>query len=212
MNSLYCFCQLSGAHICVPAEGGDIVGAAKASAAFNPCGYALDADVVACVLYISSTVAACTAADGEETDAASAPVTSAAQRSLVMSEMPRPRTLSAMVFRRIWIWPELLGRPYNRTATYLVHFAPYRGARESRRKTRLVGCPYRWPQLWHRRMLAHDKRADAAPPSRNRWFVDSRLEGGGFEPSVPQRCCRRFEASRSTFSGPTFLKESERIL
>jgi len=117
MNSLYCFCQLSGAHICVPAGGDDIAGAAKASAAFNPCGYALDADVVACLRYISSTVAACTAADGEETDAASAPVTSAAQRSLVMSEMPRPRTLSAMVFCRIWIWPALLGRPYNRTAT-----------------------------------------------------------------------------------------------
>src|SRR6516225_6377314 len=116
MNSLYCFCQLSGAHICVPAGGDDIAGAAKASAAFNPCGYALDADVVACLRYISSTVAACTAADGEETDAASAPVTSAAQRSLVMSEMPRPRTLSAMVFCRIWIWPALLGRPYDRTA------------------------------------------------------------------------------------------------
>jgi len=88
MNSLYCFCQLLGAHICVPTGGGDIAGAAKASAAFNPCGYALDADVVACVRYISSTVAARTAAD-EETDAASAPVTSAAERrGPIMGEMP----------------------------------------------------------------------------------------------------------------------------
>src|SRR6516164_6499673 len=153
MNSLYCFCQLSGAHICVPAEGGDIVGAAKASAAFNPCGYALDADVVACVLYISSTVAACTAADGEEMDAASAPVASAAERSgLIMGEMPRPRTLSAMVFCRIWIWRALSGRPYNRTAIWCIYAIP--GTCASPPGTRLVGCAHRWPQLWHTRVLA----------------------------------------------------------
>src|SRR6516165_7174032 len=29
-----------------------------------------------------------------------------------------------------------------------------------------------------------DKNPDA-PPLRNRWFADSLLEGGGFEPSVP---------------------------
>jgi hypothetical protein len=29
------------------------------------------------------------------------------------------------------------------------------------------------------------RSADAAPPPRNRWFVDSPLEGAGFELSVP---------------------------
>src|SRR6516164_2190238 len=36
---------------------------------------------------------------------------------------------------------------------------------------------------------------DAAPPPRNRWFVDSPLEGNGFEISVPRQIGSGFEAS-----------------
>jgi len=56
----------------------------------------------------------------------------------------------------------------------------------SRRRPRMgreMGSPVRRPQAAG---AATAQTADAAPPPRNRWFVDSPLEGDGFEPMVPR--------------------------
>jgi hypothetical protein len=42
--------------------------------------------------------------------------------------------------------------------------------------------------------------------------TDSPLEGGGFEPLVPLRCCRHSRPRRSTFSGLTFPRKKRTYL
>ena len=100
-----------------------------------------------------------------------------------MGEMPRSRTLSAMVFCRIWIWPALSGRPYNRTAIYLVHLRRSGRPREPPGQdwsvVRIVGRSSGIQGCW---LMTNGR---CAPPPRNRWFVDSPVEGTGFELLVP---------------------------
>ena len=59
-------------------------------------------------------------------------------------------------------------------------------ARRDRGLCPLAGGWHRQPQLWHTRVLAR-QTADAAPPPRNRWFVDSPVERDEFELPVPRQ-------------------------
>jgi transposase len=64
---------------------------------------------------------------------------------------------------------------------------------QSRRSTGQELCDVFWRALWHSartrdRAAARNCQDTVGEPvrsGRNRWFVDSPLEGGGFEPSVP---------------------------
>jgi len=56
------------------------------------------------------------------------------------------------------------------------------------------------------RLERSGQTADAAPPLRNRKFVDSLLEGSGFELSVPRQIGNGFEALSET--GPIGYRRS----